>query len=80
MHEYPVTQRIIEIAARHCKEAGADKVTRIALVAGNYCGISSESFDMYFGLIAEGTPCEGALVEFERIESKQFYIREIEVE
>ena len=80
MHEYPITQRIIEIASRHCKDAGAGKVTRIALVAGDYCGVSPESFDMYFSLISEGTPCEGAAVEFGRDGTKQFYIKEIEVE
>jgi hydrogenase nickel incorporation protein HypA/HybF len=70
MHEYPVARQIVKIAEKHCTLAGAGKVTRITIVAGDYSGIVPESIDMYFGLISQGTFCEGAAIEIERVEPK----------
>jgi len=70
MHEYPVTQQIIKTAEKHCIEANADKVTKITLVVGDYSGFIGESIDMYFGIIAENTRCEGATLELSRVEPK----------
>ena len=70
MHEYPVTQHIIEIASRRCHEAGGTKVTRIHLVIGDYSGYVGSSVQMYFDLISEGTVCEGAEVRIKRIRPK----------
>ena len=70
MHEYPITQQIIEIAEKHCREAGARKVTKITIVAGGYSGIVPESIDMYFSVISEGTLCEGAELMIKRVAPK----------
>jgi len=70
MHEYPITQQIIEIAEKHCMEVAAKKVKKVTLVVGDYSGVVSESIDMYFSVIAEGTLCEGAKIEVERIRPK----------
>lgn len=67
MHEYPITQRIVEIANRHAEEAGASKVTAVHLVNGDYSGVVGESIEMYFDVIAEGTPCEGAVLTIRRV-------------
>lgn len=70
MHEYPITQQIIQIAEKHCREAKADKVRRVSLVVGDYSGFIGESIDMYFKIISEGTLCEGATIEIERVKPK----------
>ena len=70
MHEYPVTQQIIKIAEKHCAQANAGNVTKITLVVGDYSGVVGESIEMYFGIISEGTLCEGAEIEIERVEPK----------
>jgi hydrogenase nickel incorporation protein HypA/HybF len=70
MHEYPITQQIIKIAENHGKEAGAAKVTAIYLVVGDYSGFIGESIQMYFDVISEGTLCEGAKVNIERVKPK----------
>ena len=53
MHEYPITEQIIKIAGRHCKEAGGEKVTKINLVIGDYSGYVYESVQMYFYIISQ---------------------------
>ena len=67
MHEYPITLNIIKIAEKHCREANAERVRKIKLVIGDYSGYVSESVQMYFDLIGEGTLCEGAEIEIENV-------------
>ena len=70
MHEYPITQQIIKIAEKHAKDAGASRVTKVRLVVGDYSGFIGESIQMYFDVISEGTLCEKASIEIERIRPK----------
>ncbi|MCQ4638347.1 hydrogenase maturation nickel metallochaperone HypA [Anaerovorax odorimutans] len=70
MHEYPITEQIIKIAEKHCREAGAKKVTKVKLVIGDYSGYVGDSVHMYFDLIGEGTLCEGADVEIRHVKPK----------
>ena len=70
MHEYPITQQIIKIAEKACADAGAANVKKIRLVVGDYSGFVGDSIDMYFNAISEGTLCEGADIEIERVEAK----------
>ena len=70
MHEYPITEQIIKIAGKHCRESGGSKVTKVNLVIGDYSGYVGESVQMYFDIISEGTVCDGALVEIEHIAPK----------
>ena len=70
MHEYPITQQIIKIAEDHCKKAGADRVTKINLVIGDYSGYVGSSVQMYFDIISEGTMCEKAEVAIQHIKPK----------
>jgi hydrogenase nickel incorporation protein HypA/HybF len=70
MHEYPITQHILEMAEERCREGGASRVRKIKLVCGDYCGYVPESIQMYFDVMQEGTLCEGATVEIKRIKPK----------
>ena len=70
MHEYPITEHIVELAEKHCKEAGASKVTAVNLVVGDYSGFVPESIHMYFDIIAEGTLCDGAEINITRVKPK----------
>ena len=67
MHEYPITEHMVNMAATQCKKVGGQKVHKIILVVGEYSGFVPESIHMYFDLIAEGTVCEGAALEIKRI-------------
>lgn len=70
MHEYPITLRIIEVAGEYAKKNQADEVRVIHLVVGDYCGYVASSIELYFELIAEGTACEHAKLQIERVEPK----------
>ncbi len=82
MHEYPVTEQIVKIASEEAKKSNARKVTRIDLVVGEYSGFVGDSIQMYFDIIAQGTLCEGAVLEIENVKAqwwcphcKKFFIR-----
>ena len=75
MHEYSLTQNIIETAVTHANDAvpNADeevKVKKITLVIGEDSGVSGESIELYFDIIAEHTPCEGAVLEIETVKPR----------
>ena len=67
MHEYPITQRIIEIADEYAVKNNASEVKVIHLVVGDYCGYVASSIELYFELIAEGSACEKARLDIERV-------------
>ncbi len=70
MHEYPITQRIIEIADEYAAKNNASEVKVINLVVGDYCGYVASSIELYFDLIAEGKLCEKAKLNIERVVPK----------
>ena len=63
MHELPITQHIIKIAEKHCRDNNGKRVVKVNLVIGDYSGYVGDSVQMYFDIIGEGTLCEGAVVE-----------------
>jgi hydrogenase nickel incorporation protein HypA/HybF len=70
MHEYPITQRIIEIADEYARKNGADEVKAINLVVGDYSGYVSSSIELYFEIIAGDSLCRSAKLNIERIVPK----------
>ncbi len=67
MHELAVTQSILDIALRHAKEAGAEKITGINLVIGEFASIVDDSVQFYWDILAEETIAKGAQLHFDRI-------------
>lgn len=67
MHEYPITQRIVEIACDYARESGSERVLHITLVAGDSAGYVPDTVKLYFDEIAKGTLCEGAELEIKRV-------------
>lgn len=70
MHEYPITQRIIEIAEDYANKNQAGAVVQINLVVGDYCGYVASSMELYFDILAEGSLCQKAKLHIERIVPK----------
>lgn len=70
MHELPITQHIIEVADKHCRENGGIRVLKVNLVVGEYSGYVGEAIQNYFEVITEGTFCEGAVCEIKSVEPK----------
>lgn len=67
MHEYAVTQNIVDIAVGEAESAGAKKITEIRLVIGELSSIIDESVSMYFEIISKGTAAEGARLVFRKV-------------
>lgn len=70
MHELPVVIDIVRIMEEESKKHGYKKISQINLVIGELSSIIDESVQMYFEVIAENTPCEGAKLTFEHIPAK----------
>jgi len=67
VHEYPITQRIIEISQEFAIKNEATEVKVINLVVGDYSGYVASSIELYFEIIAEGSICSKAKLNIERI-------------
>lgn len=67
MHELPVAEDIVRVMEEEAKKSGLAKITRINLVIGELSSVIDESVQMYFELIAEGTPCANAKLSFEHV-------------
>ena len=70
MHELAVTESIIQIASQHAERAQAKQVTAINLVIGRLSSIVDDSVQFYWDAISEGTICQGAKLNFERVPAK----------
>ena len=67
MHEFPITENILEIAVRHGQQANASRVTDLYLVIGQLSSVVDDSLQFYWDIISKDTICEGATLHFERI-------------
>lgn len=66
MHELSVTENILSIALSHAEQNGADQVTAINLVIGDFSNLLPDCIQYYWEIIAEGTICKKAELHFDR--------------
>ena len=60
MHEYSLTKQIVKIVNDAALSHGAREVHSVYLVVGENSGILPDSVQMYYDMIAPGTPAAGA--------------------
>lgn len=64
LHELSIAEAIIDVAAR---QADGRRVTKVRVQVGRLRQVVPSALDFSFGLVAEGTPVEGAELEMEEV-------------
>ncbi len=72
MHEYALTKRIVEIINRAAEENGAKRVNSATLMIGENTGIMPDSVQIYFEIIASGTPAQDAKLALNLVKTQMF--------
>jgi len=67
MHELAITQGLVDLVLDHAKRAGAKKVLKINVVAGELSGYVDECMQFYYEQLSKGTIAEEARLSFKRI-------------
>ena len=67
MHELSFAESTLELALRHAREAGAQRVVGLHLVLGEFTALEPASLDFYWERITQGTPADGSHVQVRRI-------------
>lgn len=70
MHEYAITESILEIVQAEAARAGGGSVDEITLVVGELTTFVDSSIEFYFTEMARGTAAEGATLRFQKIEAR----------
>ncbi len=67
MHEYGITESLLQIVEDKAKEAGVTKVSVIRVVVGALTGFVPDSIQFYYDTMSKNTVAEGAVLEFEEL-------------
>ena len=67
MHEYSITQSLLDLVLKQANEAGAGEVSKINLVIGEMTGVVDDSVRFYFDLLSKGTIAEGACLSLRMV-------------
>jgi hydrogenase nickel incorporation protein HypA/HybF len=67
MHEFGITENIVNIALEKANEAQARKVIQINLVIGEMSGFVPDCIQFYFDSLSKDTIAEGAVLHFELV-------------
>jgi hydrogenase nickel incorporation protein HypA/HybF len=67
VHELSIAQSLIELACEAALGEGADRVAKLSLRIGQLSGVVKEALQFSFEIAAEGTSCEGAVLDIEEV-------------
>jgi len=67
VHEFAITQSILNIVLDEAKAAQASKITKINLVIGELSGVVSDSVQFYFDFLKKDNAAEGATIDFKQV-------------
>ncbi|NJO31803.1 MAG: hydrogenase maturation nickel metallochaperone HypA [Rhodospirillales bacterium] len=77
MHELGLTRNIVAIVS---ERAGSGRVKRVRVAIGPRACVERRALSFCFDVVAQGTPLEGARLEFIEAEGETFMIKEFELE
>jgi hydrogenase nickel incorporation protein HypA/HybF len=67
MHEFGITENIVNIALAKAGEAQASRVMQVNLVIGEMSGFVPDCIQFYFDSLSKDTIAEGAVLNFESV-------------
>jgi len=67
MHEYAITENLIEIVSEELKKHNSKKLTTVNLVVGEISSIIPECIELYFEALVRNTELQDAKLKFETI-------------
>ena len=70
MHEYAITESILEIVQAEVDRVGARRVDEITVVIGELSTFVDSSIEFYFDELARGTVADGARLRFQKLEAQ----------
>ena len=70
MHEYAITESLLEIIQGEAERAGAVSVDEITVVIGELSTFVDSSIEFYFEELSRGTISEGASLKFQKLEAR----------
>jgi len=69
LHEYAITESILEIVQAEVDRVGARRVDEITVVIGELSTFVDSSVEFYFGELSRGTAADGARLRFQKLEA-----------
>lgn len=70
MHELSLAESTLALALRHAEKAGADRVTALHLVVGEFTTLEESSLGFYWERVCRGTPAAGSSLNIRRIPAR----------
>lgn len=70
MHEYAVTQSLLDTALEYARKNKAKRVLSLNLVIGDLSGIIDESVQFYWDMVSEDSICSSAKLNFGHVKAK----------
>ena len=67
MHEFSITQSILDIALERAGEDQASRITKINVTLGDLSGISEECVQFYFDFLSKDTIAAEASLAFDKV-------------
>jgi hydrogenase nickel incorporation protein HypA/HybF len=67
VHELSFAESTLELALRHAREAGAQRVVGLHLVVGEFTMLEPASLEFYWSQVTRGTPADGSAVTVRRV-------------
>ena len=72
MHELSLTEKVLHIVLETAAAHQAKKVTKVGILLGELSGVVSDSMEMYFEMIAQGTIAEDADLVFTKEKARLY--------
>jgi hydrogenase nickel incorporation protein HypA/HybF len=67
MHELSFAESTLELALRHARQAGAQRVVALHLVVGEFTALEPASLEFYWDRLTRDTPAAGSTVSVRRV-------------